>query len=117
MDIPSETALLEGDALSIPSIAVQPKLLFPSTNSIVSYLFVSPKFNMLYTNDIMIFATDDDIVLERKDEKLLSVESGIGIDIEIERTKLFMEVGIDYSFRSSENSILMPIRFGVIIPF
>jgi hypothetical protein len=116
-DLPPETTLLEGNALTMLSIAVQPKLMFPSTNAVASYLFISPKFNMLYEDDILISTTDDDIVLERENEKFFSVETGIGLDIEIEKTKLFVETGIDYSFRTFENSILVPIRLGVIFSF
>jgi len=117
MDLPAETTLVEGDALSMFSVALQPKLIFPSTGAIVSYLFASPKFNMISEGNIEVSTTDDDIVLERDNENFFSIESGIGLDIEIEKTKLFVETGIDYSFRSSENSILVPIRLGVVIPF
>lgn len=117
LNLPSESTLVNGNVLQVFSFSANASLAFPGKNEspALSYIYLSPKLNMWHENDIVVETSEKNIVFEKSNQNIFALEAGIGLEIRLEQTILFVEVGAETNFLSSQKALITPIRLGVII--
>lgn len=113
--------VIDGKSSNTLTAFVHAKLLMPTKpgSKTLSYFFAGPGLLYTHTSDVtgLGTATDgsEDFTIPGRSETVPGVHGGLGVEINIEDTTLFVELGIVAGFTKSETTLFVPLKIGVAI--
>lgn len=113
----NEFTVINGEPTSILQFFAKAKLNFPrnSNDKIIPYLYGSIGLFRLNEKDITITQEKSDSVILGNSQNTFGGEMGMGFDIKMEDTILFIEIGADLGLVKQQNRIFLPLKVGVLI--
>ncbi len=116
-----EDFVIDGKSSNTITAFVHGKLLMPTKpgSKTLSYFFAGPGLFYTHTSDVVALGTaidgSEDFTIPARSETVPSLSGGLGIEINIENTTLFIELGIMAGFTKTETTLFIPLKFGVAI--
>ncbi len=115
LESPDEVVTVEGGGASILNFLVKTRFTFPhkSDNQGISYVYGSLGINRVSEKQLIVICSEFDKIISRKSENVIGTEFGLGIEILLKNTNLFIELGLNLSFTKDKETTFLPIKFGI----
>lgn len=116
LNIPQENIeSVDGGGASILSLLGKMKLYYPTKprGNAKSYFYGAIGVNRLAEKKVSVLIIDESLVFPKNTQTVLATEFGLGVDIHIENTILFIEIGANIGFTEDKSTTILPLKLGL----
>ena len=116
IDISDEIMDVNGNPASCINISGNIKYLSPPKNNstLTPYIICRAGLFSLLQKDVTINLLENDMIIEAENKTVFGCGLGIGTEIVMETTNLFFEIGFNLGFTEEKNTVILPLKFGVV---
>ncbi len=106
---------IDSKPASILSAALKGQLTFPGgeNSRTLSYLYLACGYYYLNEPNITVVYPERDHIIDGRQQHTIGIDAGLGVDINIENTILFIELGINMGLTRKGKTATLPLKLGL----